>query len=189
MTYPSNVWASCRSLRRRPGAPGLSVQMFNVNRYRPNHLARNHPRKEPSPIRRPKSIYSSPDRYAHVKRPTGVQLPALYPINARFTPGRGTALLANLGDCYKRHAARIDMESGKSAATFTPTSAGTRVGAVKHPQRPYPSILMDWVMSPLRETQPRPQPLQRKVPTKANSPHRAGFCRGEYKIWGPFKMP
>ena len=41
---------------------------------------------------------------------------------------------------------------------------------------------MDWVVSSLRETQPRPRPLQRKVPTKANSLHRAGFCRGEFEV-------
>ena len=130
-TYPSNVWASCRSVRRGPGAPGLSVQVFNVNRYRSNHLARSHPRKELSFIRHPKAIYSSSARYAHGKRPTRVQLPALQPTNARFTPGRGTASLTNSGDRYKRHAARTDMESATSAATFTPTSAATQVGAIE----------------------------------------------------------
>ena len=33
--------------------------VLNENRYKSNHLARNHPRKEPSPIRRPKAINSS----------------------------------------------------------------------------------------------------------------------------------
>ena len=66
-----------------------------------------------------------------------------------------------------------------STATFIQTSAGTRVGTIEHPQKPYPRILMDWVASPLRETQPRPRPLQRKVQTKTNSLHRADFCRGE----------
>ena len=49
------------------------------------------------------------------------------------------------------------------------------MGAIEHPERPYPRILKHWVASPLRETQRRPRPLQRKVPTKASSLHRAGF--------------
>ena len=125
------------------------------------------------------SRHSSPAHCAHVKSTTRVQLPALEPINARFTPRRRTAFWKNSGDHYKRHTARIDMVSVTNAATFTRTSADTRVGAIEHPQIPYPHILMDWVASPLRETQPRPRPLQRKVPTKANSPHRAYFCCGE----------
>ena len=116
---------------------------------------------------------SSPAHCAHVKRPTKIQLPALQPTNARFTPGRRTAFWKNSGDHYKRHTARIDMVSVTNAATFTRTSADARVGAIKHPQIPHPHILMDWVASPLRETQPRPRPLQRNVPTKANSLHRA----------------
>ena len=109
VTSPSNVWASCRSVRRRPGAPGLSVQVLNVNRLRSNHLARKNPRKEPSPIRRPKPICSSFARCAHVKIPTRVTLPALKPTNERSTPGRKPAFLTNSGGRYKRHAARIDM--------------------------------------------------------------------------------
>ena len=70
--------------------------------------------------------------------------------------GRETAFLKTWGDRYKRHAARIDMVSVTSMATFTQTSAGSRVGAIKHPPRPYPRILMDWVASPLRENQPSP---------------------------------
>ena len=103
--YPSNVWASCRPVRRQPGAPGLSVHVFNVNQYRSNHLARNHPRKEPGPIRRPKPIYISPAHYPRVKRSTKVQLPVLQPTNARSTPEGGTAFLINSGGRYKRHAA------------------------------------------------------------------------------------
>ena len=118
-------------------------------------------------------------RYAHGESPTRVQLPALQPTNATFTPRRGMAFLTNLGDRYKRHAARTDMESATSAAIFTPTSAGTQVSAIEHRQRLYTSVLMDWVVIPLRETQPPPRPRQRKVPTKANSFHRAGFCRRE----------
>ena len=57
VTNPSNVWTSCRSVRRRPGAPVLSVQVLNGNRHKSNHLARNHPRTEPSAIRRPRPIY------------------------------------------------------------------------------------------------------------------------------------
>ena len=131
-TYPLNVWASCRSVRRQPGALGLSVQVFNVNRHRSDHSAPNHPRRQPSPIRRPKPIYSSSARYVHVKTSTGVQLPVLQPTNARFTSGRGLAYLKNLRGRYKRHATLIDMIPATSAATFTPNSAATRVGAIKH---------------------------------------------------------
>ena len=147
--------------------------------HKSNHLARNNPRKEASPIRRPKVKQSSPAHCAHVKRPTRVQLPALQPINAKFTTGRGTVFLKNSGDRYKRHAARIDMVFVTNALTFTRASADTRVGAMEHPQIPYPRILMDCVASPLREIQPRPRPLQRKIPTKVNSLYRAHFCRGE----------
>ena len=94
-------------------------------------------------------------------------------------PGEGNSLLENSGDRYKRHAARIDMVSVTSGVTFTRTSADTREGAIEHPQIPYSRILVDWVASPLQETQPRSRPLQRKVPTKANSFHQAYFCRGE----------
>ena len=140
----------------------LSVQVPNGNQHEENHLARHNPRKEASPIRRPGVKYSSPAHYAHVKRPTRVQLPVLQPTNARLTPGRGTAFFKNSGDCSKRHAARIGTVSVTNAVTFTRTSADTRVGAIEHPQTPYPRILMDWVASPLRETQTRPRPLQRK---------------------------
>ena len=179
VTYPSNVCASCRSVRRRPGAPGLSVQVLNGNQHKSNHLARNNPRKKASPSRRPKIKYSSPAHCAHIKRPTKVQLPVLQPTNARFTPGRGTAFLKTSGDRYKIHPTRVDMVSVTNAVTFTRTSEDTRVGAIEHPQMPYPRILMDWVASSLRETQTRPRPLQQKVPTKVNSLHREDFCRGE----------
>ena len=121
-----------------------------------NHLARHNPRKEASPIRRPGIKYSSPVHRAHVKRRTRVQLPVLQPTNARLTPGRGTAFLKNLGDRCKRHAARIGTVSVTNAVTSTRTSADTRVGAIERPQTPHPRILMDWVASPLRETQTRP---------------------------------
>ena len=116
-TYPSNVCASCHLALRSPGAPGLSVQVLNGNgnQHKSNHLALNHPRKEASPIHRPETKHRSPARCAHVKRPTRVQLPALQPTNARFTPGRGTAFLKNSGERYKRHAARIDRVSATSA--------------------------------------------------------------------------
>ena len=127
----------------------------------------------------PPGQYSSPAYRAHVKIPTRVQLPVLQPTNARLTPGRGIAFLKNSGDRCKRHAARIGSVSVTNAATFTRTSADTRVGAIKHPQTPYSRILMDWVASPLRETQTRPQPLQREMLTKVDSLHRAYFCRGE----------
>ena len=134
----------------------IHTHTHNVNRHRSNHLARNHPRKEPSPICRPKPIFSLSPRYIHVKRPTRVRLLALQPTNARFTTGRGIAFRRSSGGRYKRHAARIDRMSATSAATFTPTSAGTRVGASgcdrtppeaippQHRQRPYPRIMMDW---------------------------------------------
>ena len=110
------------------------------------------PSQEISLIRRPKIKYSSAAHCSHVKRSTRVQLLVLQPTEARFTPGRGTSFLKNSGDRYKRHAARFDMVSVTNAVTFTRTSAHTRVGAIKHPQIPYPRILMDWVASPLRET-------------------------------------
>ena len=125
------------------------------------------------------SQHSSPPHCAHVKSPTRVQLPVLQSTNARFTPGRGSTFWKNSGDHYKRHPARIDMVSVTNAVTFTRASANARVGAIEHPQIQYPHILMDWVAGPLRETQPRPRPLQRKLPTKANSLHRAYFCCGE----------
>ena len=175
--YPSNVWVSCRSVAWQPGAPGLSVQVLNVNRHRSKHMARNHPWKELSPIRRPK--HSSP-AHAHAKRPTRVQLPVLQPTNPRFTPGRETTFLTNSGGRYRLHAARIDMASATSAATFTPTSAGIRVGAIERPQRPYPPYPHGLGgVSLLRETQLHPRALPRKVPTEANRLHRAGCCRGE----------
>ena len=160
-------------------SPGASVQVPNGNQPRHN------PRKEASPIRRPRIKYSSPAHCVHVKRPTRVQLPVLQPTNARLTPARRTAFLKKSGDCYKRHAARIDMVSVTNAVAFTRTSADTLVGAIEHPQTPYHRILMDWVASPLRDTQTRPRPLQQKIPTKVNSLHRAYFCRGEWKMWGP----
>ena len=116
---------------------------------------------------------------AHVIRLTRVQLPVLQPTNARLPPGRGTAFLKNSGDRCRRHAARIGTVSVSNGAIFTRTSADTRVGAIEHPQTPYPRILMDWVASPLRETQTRPRPLQRNILTKVNSLHRASFCRRE----------
>ena len=143
--------------------------MLNGNQHKSNHLARTHPSKEASPICRPKIKYSLPAHCAHVKISTRVQLPVLQPTNAKFTAGRGTAFLKNSRDRYKRHAARFDMVSVTNVMTFTQTSADTRVGAIENPQIPYPRILMDWVSSPLRETQ---TPLQPKIPTKMNSLHR-----------------
>ena len=99
--------------------------------------------EETSPIRRPRVKYSSPAHCTHMKRPTRVQLPVLQPTSARLTPGRGTAFLKYSGDCYKRHAARIDMVSVTNVATFTRTSADTRGGAIERPQIPYPRILKD----------------------------------------------
>ena len=76
--------------------------------------------------------------------------------------GEGNSFLEKLGDRCKRHAARIGTVSVTNTVTFTRTSADTRVGTIEHPQTQYPRILMDWVASPLRETQTRPRPLQRK---------------------------
>ena len=101
VTYPSNVWALYRSVRRQPGAPGLSVQVLNVNRHRSNHMACNHPRKEPSPIHRPKPINTSCVRYAYVRGPTRVQLPALQPPTRGSLWGEGAAFLTKLGDPTK----------------------------------------------------------------------------------------
>ena len=91
----------------------------------------------------------------------------------------------NSGDRSKRHAARIVTVSVTNAVTFTRTSADTRVGAIEHLQTPYPRILMDWVASPLRETQTRPRPLQRKILTKVNSLHRAYFLPWGIEDVGP----
>ena len=162
----SVVWKTvCKGAQREP--------------HRSKHLARNHPWQQLSPICHPKPIYSSLARCAHVKRHTRVQLPMLQPTNARSTLGTGTAFSTNSGVRYEWHVARINTVSATCAATFTPTSAGTRVGSIERPQRSYPRILMDWVANPLRDTQPHRIPLQRKVPTKANSLHRTGYYRGE----------
>ena len=114
-------------------SPVLSVQVLNGNQHKSNHLARNRPTKEASPIRRPNTKHSSPASCAHLKRPTKVQLPALHRTNAWFTPRRRTAFLKHLRDRYKRHAARIDMVPATSAVTFTRTSADTRAAAIEHP--------------------------------------------------------
>ena len=90
-------------------------------------------------------------------------------------PGEGNNLLENSEDRFKRHAARIFM----AFATIPQTSVGTRVYAFEHHQTPYLRMRIDWAVSPLRETQSRPRPLQRKVSTKASSLHRAVVCRGE----------
>ena len=111
-------------------------RFLNGNQQRSNHWARNHPRKEASPILRSKIKYSSPAQCVHVKRSTRVQLPVLQLTNASFTPGRGTDFLKNSRDRYKRHAARCNMVSVTNAVTFTRTSADTRVGAIEHPQIP-----------------------------------------------------
>ena len=141
--------------------------MLNGHRHKSNHLVRKHPREEASPIHRPKIIHSSPARCAHVKRHqrTIVNVAAH---QREVHPGERNSLLEKT-DRYKRHAARIDMMHAKSAATFTQTSAGTSLGAIEHPLKPYPRIHMDWMAIPLQETQPRPRLLQRKIPTKANS--------------------
>ena len=94
-------------------------------------------------------------------------------------PGEGNSFLKkNSGDRCRRHAARIGTVSVSNAVTFTRTSADTRVDAIEQPQTPYPRIQMDWVASPLRETQTRPRPLQRNILTKVNSLHRASFAVG-----------
>ena len=95
--YPSNAWASFRSVRRRLGVLGLAVQVFNVNRHRSNRLACNHSRKETSPIRRPKAMYSSSACYAHVKRSTRVPLPSVVAHQREVRPGEGSSLLDKLG--------------------------------------------------------------------------------------------
>ena len=65
--------------------------MLNGNQHKSNHLARNNPRKEASPICRLKVKYNSPAHCAHVKRPTRVQLPREVHL------GEGNSLLENLG--------------------------------------------------------------------------------------------
>ena len=121
------------------------------------------------PRRRPKPICSLPARYIHVKRPTRVQLPVLQHTNARSNPGRGAISLAILGDRYKIHVVRIDT-SATSAMTFTLTSSGAGVGVIERLKRPSFLIPMDRPVNPLPNTQPRPQPLQRKTPTNMDSP-------------------
>ena len=135
------------------------------------------------PGRKPASFAVPESNTVHLPTvPTSKDLPG-YSCQSCRAPTRGSPRggeqlpLKNLGDCYKRHAARIGMVSVTNAVIFTRTLADTRVGAIEHPQTPYPRILMDWVASPLRETQTRPRPLQRKILTK-NSLHREYFCRG-----------
>ena len=77
------------------------------------------------------------------------------------------------------------MVSVINAAIFTRTSADTRLGAIEHPQIPYPRILMDRVASPLRGTQTRLRPLQRKIPTKAKSLHGAHLLPWGIEDVGP----
>ena len=77
--------------------------------------------------------------YDDVKRPTRVQLPVLQATNARCAPGRRPTFLASLGGSYKRHAARIDTVSCHKCGELTTISAGTRMGAIECPQRPYPA--------------------------------------------------
>ena len=150
--------------------------MLNRNRHKSKHLAHNHPRKEASPIRRPKTKHCSPARCAHVKKTTRVQLPALQ-APTRGSPGEENILLKNSGDRYKRHATRIDRVSVTSAVTFTRISAHTRVGAIDHLQILCPRILKDWVASPLRETQPRPRPRSGKF-----QPRRTVFTEHTFAV-------
>ena len=94
-------------------------------------------------------------------------------------PGEGNSPLEKIGRLLQK--TRRSNRCGvcyRCGDLYTRTSADTRVGAIKHPQIPYPRILMDWVVSSLRETQTRPRPLQRKLPIIVNSLHQANFCRG-----------
>ena len=134
------------AVARGPGTVGTDAQREQAQ---VEPLGAQPSQEGTSPIRCPKTKHSSLARYAHVKRPTRVQLPALQSTKARFTPGSRTAFLKNTGDRYKRHFARIDMVSVTNAVTFTRISTDTRVGAIEHPEIPYPCILMDWVASPL----------------------------------------
>ena len=143
------------------------MQVLSGNQLKSNHLVLNHPRKEASPIRRPKTKHSLRAPCAHVKRSAWVQLPVWQSTNARFTPGRRTAFLKNSTDRYKKHATRIDMVSVANVVTFTRTSTDSRVRAIGHPQISYPRILIDWVATPLRETQhTTPNPCSRKFHPK-----------------------
>ena len=94
-------------------------------------------------------------------------------------PGEGNSLLEKLERPLQKTRRSNRYGVCYNTVTFTRTSADTRAGAIEDPQIPYPRIPTDRVASPLRETQPRPRPLQWKVPTKVNSFHRACFCRGE----------
>ena len=70
------------------------------------------------------------------------------------------------GVCYKCGDLHANLSRHSSGCNRTPSDT-------------IPLFLMDWVASPLRGTQTRPRPLQRKISTRVNSLHRAYFCRGE----------
>ena len=71
-------------------------------------------------------------------------------------PGEGNGFLEKLGRPLQKTRRSNRYGVCYNAVTSTRTSADTRVGAIEHPQTPHPRILMDWVASPLRETQTRP---------------------------------
>ena len=94
-------------------------------------------------------------------------------------PGEGNSFLEKLGRPLQK-----TRRSNRYGVCYKCGDVHTNLsrrssGVIEHPQTPYPRILMDWVASPLRETQTRPRPLQRNILTKVNSLHQAYFCRGE----------
>ena len=158
---------SLTTAARGPG--NASVQALNGNRPKSNHLvARNHPRKDASPICVP-----NPYTCAHEKRPTGVQLPALQPTNARFTPGRGKlgrplqktrrsnryGVCCKCGDLYtnlSRHSSGCDRTpsdtipphsdglGGEPSARNPATPSTPAAESSNQSEQSSPSILLSW---------------------------------------------
>ena len=154
--------------------------MLNWNRYKSNHLARNHPRKEPSPIRRPKAIYSSSARCAHTKNYQGIAV-SVAAHEREVYSGEANGLLEKLwrpllktrrsnryGVCYKCGDLHTNLSRHKSGCdrTLPETIPPHSDGLSGEPFARNPAT-------------PSTPALQWKVPIKANSLHRADFCRGE----------
>ena len=94
-------------------------------------------------------------------------------------PGEGNSFLEKLGRplqktrrsnrygvCYKCGDLHTNLSKHSSGCDRTPSDT-------------IPPHSDGLVASPLRETQTRPRPLQRKLLSKVNSLHRTYFCRGE----------
>ena len=100
-------------------------------------------------------------------------------------PWEGKSFLHKLGRPLQKTLRSNRYGVCHSAATFTPTSAGTRVGAIEHAQRPYLRILMDWVASPLRETQPRLSTPAAKSSNQSETSIQSGLLPWGIEDMGP----